>query len=63
MSLIEITEVRKSFGTTEVLKGINLDVEAKRSHRHYREERFGQIDPASLHQRPGGHHRRLDLRG
>jgi polar amino acid transport system ATP-binding protein len=27
MSLIEITEVRKSFGTTEVLKGINLDVE------------------------------------
>jgi len=28
MSLIEITEVRKSFGTTEVLKGINLDVEA-----------------------------------
>lgn len=28
MSLIEITEVRKSFGSTEVLKGINLDVEA-----------------------------------
>ncbi|ANL75828.1 amino acid ABC transporter ATP-binding protein (plasmid) [Rhizobium phaseoli] len=27
MSLIEITEVRKSFGATEVLKGINLDVE------------------------------------
>ncbi|ATU93186.1 amino acid ABC transporter ATP-binding protein [Phyllobacterium zundukense] len=27
MSLIEITEVRKSFGSTEVLKGINLDVE------------------------------------
>lgn len=27
MSLIEITEVRKSFGTNEVLKGINLDVE------------------------------------
>jgi polar amino acid transport system ATP-binding protein len=28
MSLIEITEVRKSFGSTDVLKGINLDVEA-----------------------------------
>ncbi|MEF3130774.1 amino acid ABC transporter ATP-binding protein [Rhizobium sp. 268] len=28
MSLIEITEVRKSFGATEVLKGINLDVQA-----------------------------------
>lgn len=27
MSLIEITEVRKSYGTNEVLKGINLDVE------------------------------------
>lgn len=27
MSLIEITEVRKSFGSNEVLKGINLDVE------------------------------------
>ncbi|CDM61991.1 MULTISPECIES: amino acid ABC transporter ATP-binding protein [Rhizobium] len=27
MSLIEITEVRKNFGTNEVLKGINLDVE------------------------------------
>jgi polar amino acid transport system ATP-binding protein len=27
MSLIEITEVRKSFGQNEVLKGINLDVE------------------------------------
>lgn len=27
MSLIEITEVRKSFGTNEVLKGINLNVE------------------------------------
>ena len=27
MSLIEITEVRKSFGANEVLKGINLDVE------------------------------------
>ncbi|MBO9098844.1 MULTISPECIES: amino acid ABC transporter ATP-binding protein [unclassified Rhizobium] len=27
MSLIEITEVRKSFGTNEVLKGINIDVE------------------------------------
>lgn len=26
MSLIEITEVRKSFGTNEVLKGINIDV-------------------------------------
>jgi polar amino acid transport system ATP-binding protein len=26
MSLIEITEVRKSYGTNEVLKGINLDV-------------------------------------
>ena len=28
MSLIEITEVRKSFGDNEVLKGIDLDVEA-----------------------------------
>ena len=28
MSLIEITEVRKRFGDNEVLKGINLDVEA-----------------------------------
>ncbi|KQZ15009.1 MULTISPECIES: amino acid ABC transporter ATP-binding protein [unclassified Mesorhizobium] len=28
MSLIEITEVRKSFGSNEVLKGINLNVEA-----------------------------------
>jgi polar amino acid transport system ATP-binding protein len=27
MSLIEITDVRKSFGDNEVLKGINLDVE------------------------------------
>ncbi|PYE87315.1 amino acid ABC transporter ATP-binding protein [Phyllobacterium leguminum] len=27
MSLIEITEVRKSFGSNEVLKGINLDVD------------------------------------
>ncbi len=27
MSLIEITDVRKSFGSNEVLKGINLDVE------------------------------------
>ncbi|MBB5573443.1 MULTISPECIES: amino acid ABC transporter ATP-binding protein [Rhizobium] len=27
MSLIEVTEVRKSFGANEVLKGINLDVE------------------------------------
>ncbi|KXG86667.1 amino acid ABC transporter ATP-binding protein [Agrobacterium bohemicum] len=27
MSLIEITEVRKSFGSNEVLKGINLDIE------------------------------------
>ncbi|QND47544.1 amino acid ABC transporter ATP-binding protein [Rhizobium lusitanum] len=27
MSLIEVTEVRKSFGENEVLKGINLDVE------------------------------------
>jgi polar amino acid transport system ATP-binding protein len=27
MSLIEITEVRKRFGRTEVLKGINLDVD------------------------------------
>ncbi|MBV1702295.1 MAG: amino acid ABC transporter ATP-binding protein [Hyphomicrobiales bacterium] len=27
MSLIEITEVRKSFGPNEVLKGINLDIE------------------------------------
>ena len=27
MSLIEITEVRKRFGQTEVLKGINLDVD------------------------------------
>jgi len=27
MSLIEITEVRKSFGDNEVLKGINLDVD------------------------------------
>ncbi len=27
MSLIEITEVRKSFGTNEVLKGINIDVD------------------------------------
>ena len=27
MSLIEITEVRKSYGSNEVLKGINLDVE------------------------------------
>ncbi|MCA1493462.1 amino acid ABC transporter ATP-binding protein [Ensifer sp. NBAIM29] len=27
MSLIEITDVRKSFGPNEVLKGINLDVE------------------------------------
>ena len=27
MSLIEITEVRKSFGNNEVLKGINLDIE------------------------------------
>jgi polar amino acid transport system ATP-binding protein len=27
MSLIEITEVRKRFGETEVLKGINLDVD------------------------------------
>ncbi|WP_062213324.1 amino acid ABC transporter ATP-binding protein [Aureimonas sp. AU12] len=27
MSLIAVTEVRKSFGTNEVLKGINLDVE------------------------------------
>jgi len=27
MSLIEVTEVRKSFGSNEVLKGINLDVE------------------------------------
>ncbi|KAA3512035.1 amino acid ABC transporter ATP-binding protein [Agrobacterium rosae] len=26
MSLIEITEVRKSFGSNEVLKGINLDI-------------------------------------
>ena len=28
MSLITITEVRKSFGQNEVLKGINLDVAA-----------------------------------
>ena len=28
MSLITITEVRKSFGTNEVLKGINLDIAA-----------------------------------
>ncbi|SCX01240.1 MULTISPECIES: amino acid ABC transporter ATP-binding protein [Agrobacterium] len=27
MSLIEITEVRKSFGSNEVLKGINLDID------------------------------------
>ncbi|MGG2479137.1 ATP-binding cassette domain-containing protein, partial [Rhizobium sp. BR5] len=27
MSLIEITEVHKSYGDNEVLKGINLDVE------------------------------------
>ncbi len=27
MSLIEITEVRKSFGANEVLKGINIDVD------------------------------------
>ncbi|MQB42625.1 amino acid ABC transporter ATP-binding protein [Rhizobium sp. ICMP 5592] len=27
MSLIEVTEVRKSFGENEVLKGINLDIE------------------------------------
>ena len=28
MSLITVTDVRKSFGANEVLKGIDLDVEA-----------------------------------
>ena len=27
MSLIEITEVKKSFGSNEVLKGINIDID------------------------------------
>jgi ABC-type histidine transport system ATPase subunit len=52
MAMIEINDLRKSFGANEVLKGVSFD-RARASSGSARAERLEQIDPAPLHQ-PGG---------
>ena len=51
MSLIAITEVRKSFGVERGAEGHQPRRRAGRGHRHHRQERLGQVDAAALHQR------------
>ena len=52
--IVRIQALRKSFGSNEVLKGIDLQVQSRRGHRHHRQERLGQEHAAALHQRSGG---------
>ena len=51
MPLVDIVDVRKSFGPTEVLKGVSVECRARRRGRDHRPLRLGQVDAASLHQR------------
>ena len=45
-------DVHKSFGRLEVLKGIDLEVRARREGLHHRRLRIGKVDVPSLHQPP-----------
>jgi polar amino acid transport system ATP-binding protein len=51
MPLIAIDQVRKSFGSNQVLKGVSFRCGTGRGHCHHRQERFGQEHVATLHQR------------
>ena len=51
MPLVDIVDVRKSFGPTEVLKGVSVECRARRRGRDHRPFGLGQVDAASLHQR------------
>ena len=51
--IVDIRALRKSYGSNEVLKGIDLQIAARRGDRHHRQKRLGQKHAAALHQRAG----------
>ncbi len=51
MALITIDRLHKRFGPLEVLKGVDISIEAGRSDRHHRQERIGQEHDAALRER------------
>ncbi len=54
-------DVHKSFGSLEVLKGIDLEVRSGEVVLRARPVRLGQVDVPALHQPPGEDQRRPDL--
>ena len=51
MSILSLHNVSKSFGKTEIIRGVNLDIQAGERHAIIGAERCGQIHPVSLDQR------------
>ena len=54
MAILTIAALRKSFGATEVLKGIDLSVRRARARLRHRPVGLGQEHAAALHQSAGG---------
>ena len=61
--IVRAEDVHKSFGRTEVLRGINLTVQPGQDRGADRAERLGQDDLPALHQPPGEDPARANLRG
>ena len=50
---IELADVHKSFGATQIIRGVDLE-SARRAPRDHRPQRRRKIDPVQPHQRPAG---------
>ena len=55
---LELRDLRKSFGKTEIIRGVNLAVTAGRARRHHRPQRRRQVDAVQPDQRPLRAHQR-----
>ena len=60
LPLLQLRGVRKSFGSTTVLDGIDLDVDDRRRDHPDRRVGIGQVDAAALHQPARAGRRRHD---
>ena len=60
MAKVQLRDVRKSYGDTEVIHGVSCDVGRRRIHRHRRPVGLRQVDAAADGRRTGGNHRRRD---
>jgi branched-chain amino acid transport system ATP-binding protein len=49
---LELRDLRKSFGKTEIIRGVNLAVTAGRAGGHHRPQRRRQVDAVQPDQRP-----------